>query len=89
MPAMLTDLRDVVHGLRTGRGTTALAFAILTLTLAAGTVTFSVVDAAVAVGLAANPRTADREPRIHTATARSGYPPLAVRSFRLKAEATV
>ena len=42
---MLTDLRDALRGLRTGKGTTALAFAILTLTLAAGTVTFSVVDA--------------------------------------------
>jgi putative ABC transport system permease protein len=42
---MFTDVREAVRGLRTGKGTTALAFAILTLTLAAGTVTFSVVDA--------------------------------------------
>jgi putative ABC transport system permease protein len=42
---MLTDFRDALRGLRAGRGTTALALVILTLTLAAGTVTFSVVDA--------------------------------------------
>ena len=42
---MLTDLRDALRGLRAGKGTTALAFGILTLTLAAGTITFSVVDA--------------------------------------------
>ena len=42
---MLTDLRDALRGLRAGKGTTALAFVILTLALAAGTVTFSVVDA--------------------------------------------
>jgi len=35
------------HGLRTGRGTLALAFAILTASLAAGTVTFSIVDSVV------------------------------------------
>lgn len=35
---------EASRGLRAGRGTTALAFAILTLALAAGTVTFSVVD---------------------------------------------
>jgi len=39
------DLRDALRGLRDGRETTALAFVILTLTMAAGTVTFSVVDA--------------------------------------------
>jgi predicted permease len=39
------DLRDALRGLRGGRGTTVLAFIILTLTMAAGTVTFSVVDA--------------------------------------------
>ena len=42
---MLIDLRDAIRGLRAGKGTTLLAFAILTLTLAAGTITFSVVDA--------------------------------------------
>lgn len=42
---MRTDLREALRGLRAGKGATALAFAILTLTLAAGTVTFSVVDA--------------------------------------------
>lgn len=41
----LTDFRDAVRGLRTGRSTIALAFLILTLGIAAGTVTFSVVDA--------------------------------------------
>jgi putative ABC transport system permease protein len=39
-----TDLRDAARGLRLGRGTTAVAFAVLTLTMAAGTITFSVVD---------------------------------------------
>ena len=39
------DVRHAVVGFRSHRGATALAFAILTLTLAAGTVTFSVVDA--------------------------------------------
>ena len=39
-----TDLRDALRGLRGGRGTTLLAFVILSLTMAAGTVTFSVVD---------------------------------------------
>jgi predicted permease len=39
-----TDLRDAFRGLRGGRGTTLLAFVILSLTMAAGTVTFSVVD---------------------------------------------
>ena len=38
---MLTDFREALRGLRAGKGTTALAFAILTLTLAAGTVTFA------------------------------------------------
>lgn len=42
---MLADFRDAVRGLRAGKGTTALAFGILTLTLAAGTITFSVVNA--------------------------------------------
>ena len=39
-----TDLRDAVRGLRIGRGTTVLAFTMLTLTMAAGTVCFSIVD---------------------------------------------
>ena len=39
------DVREALRGLRAGRGTTALAFGILTLAMAAGTVTFSVVDA--------------------------------------------
>jgi putative ABC transport system permease protein len=39
------DVRHALLGFRSYRGTTTLAFAILTLTLAAGTVTFSVVDA--------------------------------------------
>jgi putative ABC transport system permease protein len=38
-------LRDAVRALLAGRGTTVLAFTILTLAMAAGTVTFSVVDA--------------------------------------------
>lgn len=38
------DLRDALRGLRGGGGTTAWAFGLLTLTMAAGTVTFSVVD---------------------------------------------
>jgi predicted permease len=37
-------LRDAIRGLRAARGTTLLAFAIFTLAIAAGTVTFSVVD---------------------------------------------
>jgi hypothetical protein len=44
IPAM-TVLRDALRGLRTGRGTAILACAIFTLAIAAGTVTFSVVDA--------------------------------------------
>jgi len=40
----LTDFRDAVRSLRTGRQTTVLALAILTLGIAAATVTFSVVD---------------------------------------------
>jgi putative ABC transport system permease protein len=39
------DLRDAMRALRAGRGTTVLAFILLTLTMAAVTVTFSVVDA--------------------------------------------
>ena len=39
------DLRDALRSLRGGRGTTLLAFGILSVTMAAGTVTFSVVDA--------------------------------------------
>jgi putative ABC transport system permease protein len=39
------DLRSALRGLRAGRGTTVLAFVILMLTMAAGTVTLSVVDA--------------------------------------------
>ena len=42
---LFVSLRDVFRGLRAGRGTTVLAFALLSLTMAAGTVTFSVVDA--------------------------------------------
>jgi putative ABC transport system permease protein len=41
---MATMVRDALHGLRAGRGTTTLAFAIFTLAIAAGTVTYSVVD---------------------------------------------
>jgi putative ABC transport system permease protein len=40
----LTDLRDAVRSLRAARATTVLALAILTLGIAAATVTFSVVD---------------------------------------------
>ena len=43
--AWVTDLREAFRSLRASRGTTTLAFAILTLGIAAGTVTFSVVDA--------------------------------------------
>jgi predicted permease len=39
-----TDFRDAVRSLRAARGTTLLALAILTLGIAAATVTFSVVD---------------------------------------------
>jgi len=38
-------IRDACRGLKAGRATTALSFVILSLTLAAGTVAFSVVDA--------------------------------------------
>lgn len=38
-------VRDAVRGLLAGRRTTVLAFVILSLTMAAGTVTFSVIDA--------------------------------------------
>lgn len=41
---LATDLHAAWRGLIAGRGTTALAFAILTLSIAAGTVTFSIVD---------------------------------------------
>lgn len=41
----LVILRDALRGLRAGKGTTPLAFAILALAIAAGTMTFSVVDA--------------------------------------------
>ena len=37
-------LRDAIRGLRAGRGTTFLACAIFALAIAAGTVTFTVVD---------------------------------------------
>ena len=37
-------LTNTVHGLRCARGTLALAFLILTLAMAAGTITFSIVD---------------------------------------------
>lgn len=40
------DLRDAWRGLRSGRGTTVLAFVVLALTIGAATVTFSVVDGA-------------------------------------------
>lgn len=43
--ALASDVRDAWRGLRAGRGTTALAFAILTIVIAAGTITFSIVDA--------------------------------------------
>jgi len=39
-----TALRDALRGLRAGRGTTAIAFIVLSFTMAAATVTFSVVD---------------------------------------------
>lgn len=42
---LVNDLRNAWRGLRAGRGTTALAFVIFTIAIAAGTVTFSVVDA--------------------------------------------
>lgn len=44
---LIIHLRDVGGGLRAGRGTYGLAFVILTLTLAAATVMFAVVDAVV------------------------------------------
>jgi hypothetical protein len=44
--AWLTDFRDVARSLRAGRATALLAIAILTLGIAAATVTFSVVDVA-------------------------------------------
>jgi hypothetical protein len=37
-------VRDALRGLRAGRATTALAFGIFTLAIAAATVTYSVVD---------------------------------------------
>jgi cell division protein FtsX len=43
--SLRTDVRDAIHGLRTGRWTTLLAFVILALATSAATVTFSVVDA--------------------------------------------
>jgi predicted permease len=43
--AWVTDLRDAGRGLRVSRGTMTLAFVMLTVAIAAGTVTFSVVDA--------------------------------------------
>jgi putative ABC transport system permease protein len=42
---LTADVRDAVRGLRSGRGTTLIAFVLLTLTMAAGTIIFSVVDA--------------------------------------------
>jgi putative ABC transport system permease protein len=39
------DLRDAVRALWSGRSTTLIAFTLLTLTMAAGTIIFSVVDA--------------------------------------------
>ena len=45
-----SEFHNALRGLRAGRATTALAFTILTLTMAAGTITFSVVD-----GLALRP----------------------------------
>lgn len=44
MTALGRDARDAWRGLRSGRGATVSAFIVLTLTMAAGTVTFSVVD---------------------------------------------
>ncbi len=40
----MMSLRDAIGGLRSGRGTTVLAFVLLTAGMAASTVTFSVVD---------------------------------------------
>lgn len=40
-------MREALRSLRTGRGTFALAFAILTLTMAAATIAFSIVDGVV------------------------------------------
>ena len=45
VPRVRLALHEALHGLRSGRGATALAFAILTLAMAGGTVTFSIVDA--------------------------------------------
>jgi predicted permease len=45
MDLLLTDMRTALRGLRSSVGTTLLAFVILAVTIAAGTVTFSVVDA--------------------------------------------
>jgi putative ABC transport system permease protein len=41
----MTDVRSALRGLRTSRGTTAIALVVLTTAIAAATVTFSVVDA--------------------------------------------
>jgi putative ABC transport system permease protein len=41
---MQVTFRELLQGLRVGRGTTLLAFVILALAMAAGTVTYSVVD---------------------------------------------
>lgn len=45
MDILLTDIRSAWRGLRSSPGTSVLAFVILASTIAAGTVTFSVVDA--------------------------------------------
>jgi predicted permease len=45
MELLLTDVKTALRGLRSSMGTTLLAFGILAVTIAAGTITFSVVDA--------------------------------------------
>jgi predicted permease len=45
MELLLTDVKTALRGLRSSVGTTLLAFGILAVTIAAGTITFSVVDA--------------------------------------------
>jgi putative ABC transport system permease protein len=45
MELLLTDAKTALRGLRSSMGTTLLALVILAVTIAAGTITFSVVDA--------------------------------------------
>ncbi len=45
LACLAIDLRTAVRGVTSGRGTTLLAFSLLTLAMASGTVIFSVVDA--------------------------------------------